>query len=69
MNQKDRRYDEERKKFFKEAVKEAMKEWLDEKAQCFGRWGIMTILAAALVALIYFILTMSGWQPPNLQHK
>lgn len=42
------------------ALKAALKEWLDEKLAEFGRWSIMTIGAAALVALTYFILKFSG---------
>lgn len=45
----------------KRIVKEALKEWLDEKFAAFGRWSAMTIGAAALAALLYFILRLNGW--------
>ena len=53
---------EERKKFIKDAMKEAFKEYLEEKTSQFGKWSIRTIFAAVLVALVYFLLAMNGWQ-------
>jgi hypothetical protein len=49
----------------KEAMKEALKEWLDEKFAHFGKWAFASMAAAALGALIYFMLTMNGWRPPT----
>ncbi len=49
----------------KETLKAAMREWLDEKFAEFGRWSLHAILAAALVALTYLLLTQSGWRPPE----
>lgn len=49
------------KKLVKEALKEALKEWLDTKFALFGKWSMASIGAAALAALIYFILTTNGW--------
>lgn len=46
------------------AMKQALKEWLDEKYAEFGRWSLHAILAMALTALTYFILTHNGWTPP-----
>lgn len=48
----------------KEAVKEALKEWVEEKFMQFGKWSIKGIASLAFVALIYFIFKMHGWQPP-----
>ena len=48
----------------KEAVKEALKEWLDEQFAKFGRWTFYGIVAAALVAFVYFILVTQGWRRP-----
>lgn len=45
----------------KEAAKEAIKEFLDEKFAAFGKWSFYSLCALALSALVYFILTMSGW--------
>lgn len=42
-------------KITKETVKEALKEWLDEKFLSFGKWTFASIAAAALVAVVYFI--------------
>ena len=63
MQDKDeRRNMEDRKKFIKDAMKEAFKEYLEEKTAQFGKWSLRTIFAAVLVALIYFVLTINGWQ-------
>jgi phage terminase small subunit len=45
----------------KQAMKEALKEWMDEKFVEVGKWSVMTIAVAALGALTYFILTANGW--------
>jgi len=45
----------------KEALKEALKEWLDEKFAELGRWSFRTLSALALGALVFFILKMNGW--------
>lgn len=62
----DRRDQDERKKFIKEAMKEAFKEYVDEKVRQFGKWSLRTIAVAVLAALLYFILSINGWQhvPP-----
>lgn len=46
-----------------DAVKQAHKEWMDEKFAQLGKWSARTILAAAIVALTYFILSVNGWHP------
>jgi hypothetical protein len=45
----------------KQAMKEAMREWMDDKFQEFGRWSFYSLLAAVFGAMVYFILTASGW--------
>lgn len=45
----------------KAALKEAIKEWMDEKFAEFGKWSFRGIFIAALGALTYFILTTNGW--------
>ena len=49
----------------KEALKEALKEWLDEKFAEVGKWSLKGIAAAILSALVYFLLTNSGWSHHN----
>jgi len=58
----DRRDAQDRKQFIKDAMKEAFKEYLEEKTTQFGRWSMRTIAAALVVALIYFVLSINGWQ-------
>jgi hypothetical protein len=45
----------------KDALKEALKEWLDEKFSQFGKWSAGGIMVAVLGALTYFILQVNGW--------
>lgn len=45
----------------KQAVKEAIKEWLDENFLAFGKWSLHGMLSIALVGLVYLFLTASGW--------
>lgn len=45
----------------KEAFREAAKEFMEAQMAKFGRWSLHTIGAAAVVALLYFVLQMSGW--------
>lgn len=52
---------DEQKKLMKQAWKEATSEWLDALAAKFGKWSFRVIAGMLLVALTYFILTMSGW--------
>lgn len=45
----------------KAALKEAIKEWMDEKMLQFGRWSFGAFASAAVFALVYFVLTIQGW--------
>lgn len=45
----------------KDALKEALKEWMDEKFASFGKWSLGAIATAALGLLAYLILTTNGW--------
>lgn len=52
---------QERIEITKIALKEAIREWLDERLREVGRWSLRGIFAAAFAALVYFILTHTGW--------
>jgi hypothetical protein len=45
----------------KDVLKEALKEWLDEKFAELGKWSFRTITVMCLGALTYFILQVNGW--------
>lgn len=45
----------------KEALKDALKEWLDEKFLLWGKWSMGALLAVALTGLTYVILKGYGW--------
>lgn len=46
----------------KEAVKEALREWLDDAFATFGRWTFTGLLAAAFVGAVYLTLIGMGWK-------
>lgn len=46
----------------KDVVKEALKEWLDEKFMLVGKWTVTSALALLMAALVYFVLTYHGWK-------
>jgi len=52
----------------KSAIKQALKEWLDERwthyTSRLGTWMIGLIAAAALAAIGWMILTANGWKHP-----
>ena len=45
----------------KAVMKDALKEWLDQKYTDFGKWSFGALMAAILGAVIYFILSANGW--------
>ena len=45
----------------KEALKGAIKEWLNERFAEFGKWSFLGICAAGLGLLTYFLLLVNGW--------
>jgi hypothetical protein len=49
----------------KDIVKEAIKEWLNEKVTEFGWFSIKTILYACVAAVGYLWLTSHGWSLPK----
>lgn len=53
-------WDEEQ---FKDAVKEALHEWLEEKYAQFGKWTLHGLLASGVVGLCLFIFWTSGLKP------
>ena len=46
----------------KEAIKEAITEWLDVQFAAVGRFTVKGILAAALAGLAYAYLVTHGWK-------
>jgi hypothetical protein len=56
---------EQRSELMKAAVKEGIKEWLDEKFTQLGKWSLTSIALLGLAALLYFILWSNGWKAPH----
>lgn len=52
----------------KAAMKEAIKEWMDEQFAEFGRWSIHAILVAALGALGYYLVSHGHFNVPVVGH-
>lgn len=46
----------DKNEFTKEAIKEAIKEWLDERFAAFGRWTVMGIAAASFSWFVKMVL-------------
>lgn len=44
----------------KNALKEAIKEWLDEKYAAFGKWTLRALLAACLSSIVS-IIVYANW--------
>lgn len=49
----------------KEIVKEAIKEWLNEKVTQFGWFSIKTIFYLFVAAIGYLWITSHGWSLPK----
>jgi len=49
------------KNLFKEAVRESVREWLDDQFKAFGRWTAVGIAAAVFAALVKFIVISEVW--------
>lgn len=45
----------------KAAVKDALREWLDEKYSQFGKWTLHGLLAMAVAGLTWVTLVSQGW--------
>jgi hypothetical protein len=45
----------------KQAVKEALREWLNDQFAAFGRWTFYGLLSAAFAGIVYLALVGAGW--------
>jgi hypothetical protein len=52
---------EEQKELHKEAIKEAINEWLDKQYILFGKWTLRGITSIALGMLLYAYAAAHGW--------
>lgn len=50
------------KEIQKQAIKEAISEWLDVQFALLGRWTMKGVLSAALAGLLYAYLTTRGFK-------
>lgn len=49
------------REMLKEATKEAIKEWMDERYAALGRWAVGALMAAAFAGAVYLALRGQGW--------
>lgn len=52
---------EEDKALFKQAMKEAGKEWLNEQFTAFGKWSAIGIVSGAFYLLVKFLVLNNSW--------
>jgi hypothetical protein len=45
----------------KDVVKQALKEWLDQRYMEVGRWTVSAFFLAVFAGLIYLALVAEGW--------
>lgn len=45
----------------KEAVKEALQEWLDKQFAVLGKWTLGGLLSMGFAVLVYLYLSQNGW--------
>lgn len=48
----------------KQALKEGLREWLDDQFAEFGKWTMRAALAALLAGIVWLSLVSSGWKHP-----
>lgn len=48
----------------KELIKQAIKEWMDEKYAEIGRWTVRVVLTSALSALLFWYIQTKGFKWP-----
>jgi len=54
---------EERRADMKKIMKEALKEWLDEKFSDLGKWSFMGMAALTFAVIVFVALKFGGWSP------
>jgi hypothetical protein len=52
---------EEQKTLYKDAIKEAINEWLDKQYILFGKWTMRGIASAAIAMAFYGYAAAHGW--------
>ena len=52
---------EEQKELHKEAIKEAISEWLDKQILLVGRWTLKGLASMALVGMFWLYASAHGW--------
>jgi hypothetical protein len=52
---------DEQKELHKEAIKEAISEWLDKQFITLGKWTLKGLAAMGLAVLVYLWAAAHGW--------
>lgn len=48
----------------REVVKQAIKEWMDDRYADIGRWAVKTVLIAGLTYFLFKYVEFRGWKLP-----
>lgn len=48
----------------KQALKEGLREWLDDQFAEFGKWTMRAAVAALLAGVVWLALVSNGWKHP-----
>lgn len=47
-----------------QALREELRDWLNEQFITFGKWSLKGIAALALAGLVYLFIVTHGWKAP-----
>lgn len=48
----------------KEIVKQAIKEWMDERYADIGRWAVRSIVVAGVTSFLFWYISVRGFKIP-----
>lgn len=48
----------------KEVMKQALKEWMDERYADVGRWAVKTLLVAGVMSFLFWYIQVRGFKIP-----
>ena len=63
---KERRKADEMKDLIKEAQKEAIREWLDDKYKAFGKWSFLGLMALLVSLVAHTWLTINAHEMKSI---
>lgn len=49
------------KDLIKQAMKEAIKEWLEDQFATFGKWSMVGLASMGMAGIVYLFMISQGW--------